>query len=100
MNLMTNAAEAIEDQGMIKVATGNQYLVPEEEGEQGLPEGEYVVLSVEDNGPGISDTDLEHIFEPFYTRKMMMRPATSTATRNMSWWSMTSRSSVISAPGS
>lgn len=76
MNLVTNAAEAIGDQGMIRVATSNRYLVPEEEAEQGLPEGEYVVLTVEDNGPGISETDLEHIFEPFYTRKMMGRSGT------------------------
>jgi PAS domain S-box-containing protein len=73
MNLMTNAAEAIGDQGMIRVRTGNRYLAPEKEGEQGLAEGEYVVLTVEDNGPGISEIDLEHIFEPFYTRKMMGR---------------------------
>jgi len=42
----------------------------------GMPEveaGEYVVLSVEDTGPGISDTDLKHIFEPFYTKKVMGR---------------------------
>jgi PAS domain S-box-containing protein len=75
MNLMTNAAEAVGDQGMTRVTTSNQYLVPEE-GEQGLPEGEYVVLTVEDNGLGISETDLEHIFEPFYTRKMMGRSGT------------------------
>jgi CheY-like chemotaxis protein len=33
--------------------------------------GEYVVLSVTDSGPGINGDDLEHIFEPFYTRKTM-----------------------------
>jgi CheY-like chemotaxis protein len=76
MNLVINAAEAIGNIGMIKVATHNRYLVPEKEAEQGLPEGEYIVLSVEDSGPGISDTDLEHIFEPFYTRKMMGRSGT------------------------
>ena len=75
MNLVTNAAEAIGDQGMIRIETSNRYLVPEER-EQGLPEGEYVVLTVADNGPGISETDLEHIFEPFYTRKMMGRSGT------------------------
>jgi PAS domain S-box-containing protein len=76
MNLMTNAAEAIDGQGMIRIATSSQYLIPAEQGEHRLPEGEYVVLGVEDNGPGISENDLEHIFEPFYTRKMMGRSGT------------------------
>ncbi|MEJ2157320.1 MAG: response regulator [Desulfobacteraceae bacterium] len=76
MNLVINAAEAIGKQGMIRVATHDLYLVPDAKGEQGLPEGEYVVLTVEDNGPGISETDLEHIFEPFYTRKIMGRSGT------------------------
>jgi CheY-like chemotaxis protein len=73
MNLVINATEAISDGGIIRVVTSNRYLVPKEKGEQGLAEGEYVVLTVEDNGSGISETDLEHIFEPFYTRKMMGR---------------------------
>jgi nitrogen-specific signal transduction histidine kinase/CheY-like chemotaxis protein len=76
MNLMTNAAEAIGDQGMIRVATSNRYVIPKKEAEQELPEGEYVVLTVEDNGSGISENDLEHIFEPFYTRKVMGRSGT------------------------
>jgi CheY-like chemotaxis protein len=76
MNLMINAAEAIDDQGMIRVATVNRYIVSEKEAGQDLPEGEYVVLTVEDDGSGISETDLEHIFEPFYSRKMMGRSGT------------------------
>ncbi|RUM55131.1 MAG: hypothetical protein DSY86_02375, partial [Marinomonas sp.] len=28
-------------------------------------------LSVEDNGPGFNDEQLEHLFEPFYTTKSM-----------------------------
>jgi PAS domain S-box-containing protein len=75
MNLVTNAAEAIGEQGVVKIATRNRYLVMEK-GKQGLPEGQYIVLTVEDNGPGISETDLEHIFEPFYTRKVMGRSGT------------------------
>jgi CheY-like chemotaxis protein len=38
--------------------------------------GEYVVLTVTDNGPGISSDDLQRIFEPFYTKKVMGRSGT------------------------
>ena len=30
-------------------------------------EGEYAVVSVADDGPGVSDADKRHVFEPFYT---------------------------------
>ena len=32
-----------------------------------LPETGYCLISVKDNGPGISDEQITHIFEPFYT---------------------------------
>ena len=38
-----------------------------------VPPGEYVVLAVSDNGPGIDPKDLDRIFEPFYTKKVMGR---------------------------
>jgi len=31
-----------------------------------------IVISIADNGPGISNDDLEHVFDPFYTRKKTM----------------------------
>jgi hypothetical protein len=38
--------------------------------------GEYTVLIVSDNGSGILPQDLERIFEPFYTKKVMGRSGT------------------------
>jgi two-component system cell cycle sensor histidine kinase/response regulator CckA len=38
--------------------------------------GEYAVLAVSDDGAGIPSEDLERIFEPFYTKKVMGRSGT------------------------
>ncbi|MBU1138207.1 MAG: response regulator, partial [Proteobacteria bacterium] len=76
MNLVTNAIEAIVDDGFISITTRNQYIDNITGAELHLDPGEYVVLSVRDNGPGIPLTDREHIFEPFYTRKVMGRSGT------------------------
>ena len=38
--------------------------------------GEYAVLVVKDNGPGITPEDMKRIFEPFYTKKVMGRSGT------------------------
>jgi CheY-like chemotaxis protein len=37
---------------------------------------EFVKISLSDNGPGIRDKDLEHIFDPFYTTKKMGKSGT------------------------
>lgn len=73
MNLVTNAAEAIVGEETIFISTYNQYI---DDAESNLKTGEYIVLSVRDAGPGISDEDLTHIFEPFYTKKVMGRSGT------------------------
>ena len=71
MNLISNAAEAIGNKGKIVVATRNEYLGSAESEKQNLKEGEYVVLSVSDSGSGIADDDIQHIFDPFFSRKKM-----------------------------
>ncbi len=76
MNLVSNAAEAIKDGGQITIRTENRYLDRPIRGYDDVKEGDYVVLTVSDNGEGISATDMGNIFEPFYTKKVMGRSGT------------------------
>jgi len=76
MNLVSNAAEAIADQGEVTIRTENCYLDEPVGGYDELKEGDYVVLKVSDTGSGISSQDIGKIFEPFYTKKSMGRSGT------------------------
>jgi len=76
INLVTNAVEATEGRGEITISTENRYLDTSIKGYDRVDEGDYAVLSVSDNGPGISREDLKRIFEPFYTKKVMGRSGT------------------------
>jgi len=76
MNLIANASEAIEDKGTVTVSTMNRYLDEPLKGYEDVRKGEYVVLGVSDDGSGISPQDLDRIFEPFYTKKVMGRSGT------------------------
>jgi signal transduction histidine kinase/ActR/RegA family two-component response regulator len=76
MNLVTNAAEAMPNGGTLTMATSNQYLDRPVQGYDHVREGEYVVIAVSDTGGGIPAADMKHIFEPFYTRKVMGKSGT------------------------
>jgi PAS domain S-box-containing protein len=76
LNLLSNAAEAISNCGNITIRTENRYLDKPIQGYDHLQEGDYVVLQVSDNGDGISSEDIEKIFEPFYTKKVMGKSGT------------------------
>ena len=69
-NLCINARDAVGNRGIIRIETSNMEidsyycsLHPE------FIPGEYVMLSVTDNGCGIDTEALPNLFEPFYTTK-------------------------------
>lgn len=76
MNLATNAAESMPAGGRIRLVTRNRYLDTPFHAYETIPEGEYVLLSVIDEGVGIAEKDRERIFEPFYTKKKMGQSGT------------------------
>ena len=76
MNLVSNAAEAQPTGGEITITTRNHYVDKPIHGYEVIKEGDFVVLEIKDNGLGISIEDLNRIFEPFYTKKVMGRSGT------------------------
>ena len=69
-NLCVNARDAITDNGEIRIETGykvvdDAYCAEHRE----LEVGEYVTVSVADNGCGMDTDTVSHIFEPFFTTK-------------------------------
>ncbi len=76
MNIISNAIEAVEGTGQVIVSTKNRYIDKPVTGYDYIEEGDYVVFTVSDTGIGISQEDMERIFEPFYTKKVMGRSGT------------------------
>jgi len=76
MNLVSNASEAIEGRGNVTISTMNRYVDRPLKGYDEVTIGEYAVLFVSNVGSGISPVDLERIFEPFYTKKVLGKSGT------------------------
>jgi CheY-like chemotaxis protein len=76
MNLVSNAAESISEGGTVTIETRHCVLKSARTGYELIEPGAYAVLSVADTGQGMSTKDMERIFEPFFTKKVMGRSGT------------------------
>jgi PAS domain S-box-containing protein len=76
MNLVSNAAEAMPDGGIITITTRNCPADDPVRIKLHLQPCDHVVVEVADTGFGIAQSDLNRIFEPFYTKKVMGRSGT------------------------
>jgi len=69
MNLVVNAKDAMPSGGVLTIETVEA--VPDDEfcKRNQLIKGKYVVLNISDDGMGMDEKTLKHIFDPFYTTK-------------------------------
>ena len=67
VNIAFNARDAIEDRGRLQIRARN--CTPDDDLPSALEPGEYVLVSVSDDGHGISEANVEKVFDLFYTTK-------------------------------
>jgi len=71
MNIISNAVESIKGEGKVVIRTENRYISLPIVGYDNVKQGDYAVLIIADTGSGIGTADMDKIFEPFFTRKVM-----------------------------
>ena len=69
MNLATNAVQAMPDGGLLRVSLHTERLDRTTPISARIRPGEYIVLKVSDEGPGIPAAIMDQIFDPFFTTR-------------------------------
>jgi len=71
LNLVVNARDAMPGVGCLALETAAVTIEPSDDHDctEELPAGNYVRISVTDNGTGMTDEVKQHLFEPFFTTK-------------------------------
>ena len=70
INLIVNASHAMPHGGHLSISTENLYLNEEmSQINHDVTVGNYIVITVEDTGTGMSPKILERVFDPFFTTK-------------------------------
>ena len=69
LNLSINARDAMPNGGTLTIEAANHWLDEQAAKERDLPPGQYVSMSVSDNGTGMAPDVLERAFDPFFTTK-------------------------------
>ncbi|MEE9443312.1 MAG: PAS domain S-box protein [candidate division Zixibacteria bacterium] len=69
INLLVNAQDAMQDIGQITIKTEDYYANNTSVAFGRVPKGEYVKLTITDNGCGIPDKIIQKILDPFFTTK-------------------------------
>ncbi len=76
MNLVGNACEAVAGEGRCDIRIGSVAFDSYRAEKFNLEAGDYCFVEIADTGSGIAESDLPHIFEPFYSSKKMGRSGT------------------------
>ncbi len=71
LNLCINARDAMPDGGTLTIATRNLATGSAPQRSAGMQPGDYVQITVQDDGQGMTPDVLERAFEPFFTTKPM-----------------------------
>ena len=76
LNIVSNARDALAGSGTVTITARNARLPDDHEAAgRRLPAGDYVLVSVTDDGPGFDQAVLDKIFDPFFTTKEMGKGA-------------------------